>query len=542
MGDPSPESSEKNKSPNKIFLEHREILSLIFKLFVPVQRQNVQGPRDDAAWRTELLNLALVCRAFRDPALDCLWSHLDSLTPLLQLHPGMQVLNGLYFFLGEIDAPEATIFHRYARAVRTITFNGGKVGTHAISLAGMSWLGHQLKGSPLLPGLRRICFNDPGSDSVHMGLLPLLLSPSVETIDFTGTFLSGDVFHSYSLPLICNAAPNLKHLSIQDHNAESCVVIWASLPMILRQLRLQILSIIFPCNTTLPPPFTAQLCQNLRTITSLTLDIHTASHGPSMDVNAPLPPSLACLELINRSHCSVCQCYPQNLVKVATSMTFHVSAHITDSDKFAQTIETLCTLMNLKAVKIIPKDRKLIIKPDAVENGKVGGGLNVLIDAAYRDKGDDRRNPRVLKSLQTPMRRTDARGLFCHYPSISTLVYIARHAQGLRQISLAIYSALIGPGFDSLKSLMDTWEDPAVPSTLRHLEIADRRPSHHSAHFEPTEYRDLARLLDIIFPNLDSITMIDNPNRDKTWDEHWKLIEEHRKMRKALRLCGMSFS
>ncbi|KAF6743052.1 hypothetical protein DFP72DRAFT_152402 [Ephemerocybe angulata] len=560
MGHDSPSSGPKEKkSQNEIFLERREILTLIFELFLPQITPEIHKVVSDA-WRKQLLSLALVCRAFCDPALDCLWSHLDSLTPLLKLHPGMQVIGGLYFFLGDIDDPEATVFHRYARVVRTITFNGGKNKTHAISLAGMSWLGQQLKGNALLPGLRRICFKDSKCDSVHLGLLPLILSPSIETVDFTGTFLSGDVFHLYSLPLICKGAPKLKHLSIQDHNAESCTVIWASLPTILGRLHLESLSIIFPCNTTLPPPFAAQLCKNLRSITSLTLDIHTASHGPSVDVSAPIFPALTSLELVNRSQCDVCQCYPQNLVKLATSMTFHISTHLTDVNKFAQTIETLATLQDLKAVKIIPKDRDVIIKPDAVkgflsslnletfeirdgilrvDDDKSGGGLNVLIDAAYRDKGDDRVKPRVLRSLKTPRRCIDARAKARHYPPISTLVYVARHAQGLRQISLAIYSSLIGPGFDTFKSLMDTWEDPAVPSTLRHLEIADRRSG--DRHFKPTEYRDLARLLDTIFPNLDSITMPDDPNREKTWDEHWNLIEEHRQMRKALRLCGMNF-
>jgi hypothetical protein len=54
--------------------------------------------------------------------------------------------------------------------------------------------------------------------------------------------------------------------------------------------------------------------------------------------------------------------------------------------------------------------------------------------------------------------------------------------------------------------------------------------------FTPNDYRNIARFLDLIFPNLISVTMIKHPQASTQWDEHWQLIEEYRQMQKSLRL------
>ncbi|KAF5337086.1 hypothetical protein D9611_003011 [Ephemerocybe angulata] len=549
-------------STQEMFFGRREILNLIFKIFVPVQLQATTAPDTTSSsleWRKQLLNLSLVSRAFSDPALDCLWTHLDSLTPLLKLHPGMRDIDGLYYFIGDIDDPKAARFHRYARAVRSIAFNAGGNTTHPISLAGMSWLGQQLKGRALLPGLQRVQFKDPNCDSVHMGLLPLILSPSIETVGFDGSFLSANTFHTYSLPIVCGGAPQLKHLLLEEYGVVSHTGIWGSLPTILRPLqRLESLTLLLPNTLSMPTAFLYQLIPNLRNITSLYLDTHTGSHSGSWNSVFAFGGTgelqcLTSLELVNRSGPNVCPCYPASLLKRATSMVFHISTSLTGSNQSRQAIETLSTMKNLKTVKIVPRTREVVIAPDNLkgflrslsletfeirggtlfaENGVCGGGLSVLIDAAYAQDGEGTIR-RPLRSLHTPIWRHTY-----HFPPIRTLVDIARNAIGLHHLSLCIDSTWIGPNNQTLKSLMETWEEPAVPSTLRHLEIADFRTSN----FEPAEYRDLARLLDTIFPNLESLTMIDHdPTRDKKWDEHWKLIEEYRRMRRSLRIHGLSF-
>lgn len=43
-----------------------------------------------------LLDAALTCRTFRDPALNVLWRSLDTLLPLLKLLPSFKLVNGVY--------------------------------------------------------------------------------------------------------------------------------------------------------------------------------------------------------------------------------------------------------------------------------------------------------------------------------------------------------------------------------------------------------------------------------------------------------------
>lgn len=66
---------------SKQFLRCRELLDEVFKYFGT--RRDFDGdPQGKARWHTDLLNAALVCRDYREPALDSLWSHMDDLRPL----------------------------------------------------------------------------------------------------------------------------------------------------------------------------------------------------------------------------------------------------------------------------------------------------------------------------------------------------------------------------------------------------------------------------------------------------------------------------
>ena len=73
-------------------LSNRDILTLIFETFLP----STTGPADQKA-RGLLHALALLCRSFSGPALDCFWKDLDSLIPHVNLlEPLVFVENGVY--------------------------------------------------------------------------------------------------------------------------------------------------------------------------------------------------------------------------------------------------------------------------------------------------------------------------------------------------------------------------------------------------------------------------------------------------------------
>lgn len=87
--------------PKDEVLNNTDILRLVFGLFEQSPAQflsRATGVHDElsANGRKDLRNFALVCKAFNSPALDYLWKHLDNLTPLLKLHPALQVVDGSY--------------------------------------------------------------------------------------------------------------------------------------------------------------------------------------------------------------------------------------------------------------------------------------------------------------------------------------------------------------------------------------------------------------------------------------------------------------
>ena len=79
-------------SPKDLLIASHDVLVLIFKLFIAPVPVDTPKTRFTRGGRKQLLNLALTCKAFVDPALECLWSHLESLEPLFKLHPGLKTV------------------------------------------------------------------------------------------------------------------------------------------------------------------------------------------------------------------------------------------------------------------------------------------------------------------------------------------------------------------------------------------------------------------------------------------------------------------
>lgn len=76
-------------------LKNEELLTLICREFLPWDPSTL--PKEEAAaGRVQLRDIALVCKAFEDPALSCLWTHLTSLIPLIKLLPNARIVDGEY--------------------------------------------------------------------------------------------------------------------------------------------------------------------------------------------------------------------------------------------------------------------------------------------------------------------------------------------------------------------------------------------------------------------------------------------------------------
>ncbi|KAF9006111.1 hypothetical protein BDQ17DRAFT_1239325 [Cyathus striatus] len=68
-----------------------------------------------------LVSAAQCCKAWKDPALDHIWSRLSSVIPLLQLIPSLELNNGIYILRQPTNVGEIRLLHKYARRVKHIS-------------------------------------------------------------------------------------------------------------------------------------------------------------------------------------------------------------------------------------------------------------------------------------------------------------------------------------------------------------------------------------------------------------------------------------
>ncbi|KAG2012255.1 hypothetical protein CC2G_012287 [Coprinopsis cinerea AmutBmut pab1-1] len=82
--------------------------------------------------KADLLSLALVCKAFEEPALNLIWRSINSIGPLLEMVPTVHVVRNPsskcnYYLLGDDVAPDAWVrFSKYNTRVRHFTLSYGR--------------------------------------------------------------------------------------------------------------------------------------------------------------------------------------------------------------------------------------------------------------------------------------------------------------------------------------------------------------------------------------------------------------------------------
>ncbi|KAJ2913502.1 hypothetical protein MD484_g6888, partial [Candolleomyces efflorescens] len=394
-----------------------------------------------------------------------------------------------------------------------------------------------------------------------------MLSPITETVDFGNSFLTVPLFHSCALPLVCDRATSLKRLVLCDETSPKSKAARYWDPLIKLAIRLRELEIRLPLCATPNVDTLPKLCMQLKNITSLTLDVHTASHQPSDSTLSQddVLPALQELHITHRSGViKLCPCYPSFLVDRATSMAFHLKKSVTGSDAFKGTIDVLSKNRSLRTVKL--HGPEYFITPGVVvafleqlsleelqfdvlalkQTKSLDPDRKIVQSLVKAASSNDPATKFRLESLSLPLRRhldPLTRNVFdsdseldsseAEYTSLSSLVLIAQHVKTLYYLSLPIDSSKVGGGRKSITPIIRSWKEPETPSPLMILEIADMRDRYED--FKPSEYRDIAWLLDLVFPNLRMVRMA---RGSKCWVEHWELIEEHRQMMRTIRLGG----
>ncbi|KAK6992129.1 hypothetical protein R3P38DRAFT_3437270 [Favolaschia claudopus] len=174
-----------------------------------------------------LLNIALVCRAFREPALNELWRSLHSFLPLLRLlsAPGQAgLISGTYVLAGPITQHRWDRFDDYARRVKELFLSASPAAyliesiRPAVDPSVYLRIAREHAG-PILPRLRELFCFPLRPESV------IFLSPSLRTIGFQGLSASLTCTLLAALP---SEAANVKDLRVEstgpfDHLISSCV-------------------------------------------------------------------------------------------------------------------------------------------------------------------------------------------------------------------------------------------------------------------------------------------------------------------------------
>ncbi|KAJ2927687.1 hypothetical protein H1R20_g9419, partial [Candolleomyces eurysporus] len=392
--------------------------------------------------------------------------------------------------------------------------------------------------------------------------LPFILSQSVKTARFSGKGLTSPVFAKQCLQVISSHwSDSLRHLSIKDriHDVPSPVLDALALMTNLETLDLQI-----PQSNGVEPETLVKLGKALTRLTSLTLDLHFPLHqSPRYSVGRDdgesqhgLFPSLNDVHIYARCNDFVCQCTPPFLADKATSLEVILVADIETSD-FLSPLVSAFSKSKLKSVKIQNAKRDLIypilaIAPflrrfplekfefdlgtDPASNVDEQG-VGALLDAAFGlghsriSIGHEREDaaPNTLRHLVM------WNNSLLKESNLPFLTSVAENDIGLERLSAELgLETLKGP---EVSDLLSEWRKaPPSRSTLRYLDILYTS----IGNIHGKTYVDMAKLLDLMFPQLISIRPYDVDEDSPDWRGTWWLIEYLRLGCKERRLSSKS--
>ncbi|KAG9316180.1 hypothetical protein JVU11DRAFT_2201 [Chiua virens] len=157
---------------------------------------------------TELVALARTCRAFKEPALDILWSELFNFSPLVRCIPqACQFTRGKYSFSRPLSEAEWGTIRDYTRRVRIIHDCTSHCSSSSLAV---DIIFNSPFAAPLFPNLR--CLQWRGLDSIPVVHVAASLLTS---ITFNFAYRSACVHRSFFSDVAAmNLAPNVKRFEI----------------------------------------------------------------------------------------------------------------------------------------------------------------------------------------------------------------------------------------------------------------------------------------------------------------------------------------
>ncbi|KAF5332504.1 hypothetical protein D9611_005108 [Ephemerocybe angulata] len=545
-----------------VFSNHL-LLSLIIDEFLPSDPTSLPKREDILEGRRQLKSLALTCKATKELALDRLWSHLDSLLPLVKVLPGIQLVDSTYYFRS-VPLPAESTFRRYARRLRVLGVIGppSPVGVDpagllleepSVSPQVYVLLAGEANGTLLFPNLRKIVIGAEMLDPTAGGaVFPILFSPRVETITFSGEGLVSRLFASHSFPLLADqSSRSLKHLTLENQTGEVSPDIYNT---IVRLANLESLDLRLPHATGFQPRSILSLVRALNNLRSLTLDVHFAEHqvadrlftqdAAHLGLNTE---SLVSVHLFSRSSHRICGCIPAFLLDQMTHLTIVTSQSIfihEDAGEQGFDWRAIQRRGNLRTLELVVQ-------------GHVGCTGNGLLAFAGRARDEfsldawtidfETSIPCVLVGRTTLKSiRVSSRNRTGTYKAmaLTCLQCVADEHKGNLQslateiLPVSMESVISQPPtfiIDQWLKLLHKYNFKSY-SNLRTLAIRELPGRRQPPPFSVEDIQRLAQIFDIMFPSLVAIQpFTDVEENDWYWKGRWSEVEKLRKTYQALR-------
>ncbi|KAG2006911.1 hypothetical protein CC2G_014649 [Coprinopsis cinerea AmutBmut pab1-1] len=566
----TPEALLHGQTASGRVLMNSYLLSVIFdELRDAIEMLDNDQPQSSKAKREarskmakELLPISWTCRAFSDAAMNHVWSYLPSVVPLLQLFPGFCNKGGTncLFRLNEPGAMDR--FNRYARRVQSIV-----LGEFPISVAPQVYmqLALSLSGSPFLPCLKEIRVEK--LDDSTLPCLQLLLSPSVRHVHIRKSSLSKSPACASSLWESLGDGRNIQTVTVYPSTiaVDSRLIPWDVVSRMKSLKRLELHMANHSIDT-----HAIKVLRGLPNLVHLLLKVKnmpTGTHPPPIPPNNPhssadpLPnaPSLSSfgftrLRTLTLPICSGAiapQLHTIPLYSI-TSLTLFLQADVDTSEVWeaigthlpsvAHNLTTL-TICSASRVLIPPEALDLLISIPRMR------GLFLSRTIVYNTKDQaaetvDELYKRMLGggvATEANSRGFDMNQLYMprhgvgRSMSLKSCLYLAQYGKHIVHARIMVDSSL------GIPSIPLSTTPEACSRSLLKLEIVDvrKRP------WKPAEYEPIALFFNALFPNLESIRSIfepetscaahtAQPNRHNHQDS-WKLIELLRRYARRLR-------
>ena len=445
-------------------------------------------------------------------------------------------------------------FYRFASCVRVLNL------CHALSVSSKSpgiaphsllLLETEIKGTSIFPSLCKISMQTLDNPTDQFTILPLIFRETVTTLELSGPGLAHSLFSTFCIPLAFRRMQP-RHITL---NGNMPIDPWL-LNVVLKLVQLETLSLRFPnVARTVQKGVFIEAAQKLNHLTSLTIDLHFSDcgHDPpnaeTIESNQLLPNLQTFHTTSRRDGGKLCNCIYSPLMRKMTVLTLVDNSRTIEGDDYFEPMMATLLLMPhlsdlevsgstpiMKMASILPFCSRLSLHTFRVTVPQVAHRhhtpLAPIIDACFSNSHHGK-GRRLLRYLSLPASMVDS-GNFTYYYKVNLecLSYVAKEAIGLERLDTGIDTSIPG---GSLSRLLSRWKRGSPSKcTLRLLFIHDvRKPDN----FNAQEYDNLAQLLDLMFPQLESIAPYKSPDAADAmyWKSHWWFIEKLRKMYKELR-------